>query len=172
MPVKETQVATRKPLWQRGLAALVAATALATGGTLVSATPASAASPYLINTVSRKCLDADPRGWGNGSRVYIWDCNYSYQQRWGTFGQNDGFQLWVAMNGTVGSTMCLDADANNGANGARVQLWQCNGSLQQTWRAGSNYGGAYFRNSKFGKCLDADLNHIYENGGRGADVGL
>jgi hypothetical protein len=81
-------------------------------------------------------------------------------------------ELWVAMNGTVGSTMCLDADVNNGANGARVQLWQCNRSPQQTWNAGSNYGGIYLRNAKFGKCLDADLNHIYENGGRGADVGL
>jgi hypothetical protein len=59
--------------------------------------------------------------------------------------------------------MCLDADATNGGNGTQLQLWQCNGSPQQTWyfRGGPPYPGWSYQNGMNwpnGRCLDADVN--------------
>ncbi|GAA3034725.1 RICIN domain-containing protein [Actinokineospora globicatena] len=57
---------------------------------------------------------------------------------------------------------CLDADATAGGNGTKVQLWDCNGSTQQTWILYSSYND--FTNLRFGRCLDADLNGGGANG--------
>ncbi|MFD8599374.1 RICIN domain-containing protein [Kitasatospora sp. NPDC059646] len=59
---------------------------------------------------------------------------------------------------------CLDADANNGANGTRVQVWGCNGTTQQEWISWSDYS---IESVRFpGMCLDADTNGGGNNGTR------
>jgi len=64
--------------------------------------------------------------------------------------------------GTPGQ--CLDADVNNGANGTKVQVWTCNGTLQQQWISWSDNT---IESVKFrGMCLDADLNGGGANGTR------
>lgn len=48
---------------------------------------------------------------------------------------------WAALTGTVGAEeirsgagMCLDVHSPcQSENGCRVQIWECNGSRQQTW---------------------------------------
>jgi hypothetical protein len=67
------------------------------------------------------------------------------------------------------SGRCLDADANAiGANGTIVQLWDCNGSVEQQWQVISEPGGTGtyigLRNADSGRCLDADTNTINKNG--------
>ena len=63
---------------------------------------------------------------------------------------------------SVRSGRCVDADLNTiGRNGTKVQLWDCNGQLQQRW---SYYVDDTIRSSKNRKCLDADLNAIGSNG--------
>jgi hypothetical protein len=57
---------------------------------------------------------------------------------------------------------CLDADAGAiGANGTKVQLWDCNGWPNQTWDIFSD--GAV-RSTQSGRCLDADLGSVGANG--------
>lgn len=60
---------------------------------------------------------------------------------------------------------CLDADTNTiGANGTKVQLWQCLGDSNQNWYE-DNYG-TYARiwNADGGRYLDADANQLGVNG--------
>jgi hypothetical protein len=65
---------------------------------------------------------------------------------------------------SVRSGRCLDADLNTiGGNGTKVQLWDCNGQLQQRW---TYYVDDTIRSSKSRKCLDADLNAIGSNGAK------
>ncbi|WP_128979420.1 RICIN domain-containing protein [Streptomyces roseicoloratus] len=60
------------------------------------------------------------------------------------------------------TTQCLDVDANGGANGTVVQVWECNGTNQQRWYLWNN--GALESYRFPGKCLDADLNGGGRNG--------
>jgi Ricin-type beta-trefoil lectin domain-like len=67
------------------------------------------------------------------------------------------------------SHKCLDADTNGGgANGSKVQIWDCNDLNQQWWDAYKNNatGGFAFVNARFGKCLDQDTNTYARNGGK------
>ncbi|AZQ69946.1 MULTISPECIES: RICIN domain-containing protein [Streptomyces] len=59
---------------------------------------------------------------------------------------------------------CLDADANAGGNGTKVQVWACNGSGQQAWISWDN--GALESVRFRGMCLDADTNGGGRNGTR------
>ncbi len=59
-------------------------------------------------------------------------------------------------SGYGGGGECLDADANAGGNGTKVQSWACNDSPQQTW---IYTGERSLVNAKFpAMCLDADTN--------------
>src|SRR5262249_51999564 len=49
------------------------------------------------------------------------------------------------------SGRCLDADLSG--NATRVQLWDCNGWLNQNW---DFYSDGTIRNGSSGRCLDAD----------------
>ncbi|WP_088994617.1 RICIN domain-containing protein [Micromonospora echinaurantiaca] len=62
---------------------------------------------------------------------------------------------------------CLDADATNGSNGTKVQLWDCHGGKNQRWYTWSNMrtGIAELRNGRFGNmCLDSDNSRPINNG--------
>jgi hypothetical protein len=68
--------------------------------------------------------------------------------------------VWNRYNGK-----CLDADVNTmGANGTKVQLWDCNGSLQQQWHVDPVGGVLQIRSAYSGRCLDADVNTLSRNG--------
>ena len=67
------------------------------------------------------------------------------------------------------SGQCLDGDLGTiGNNGAKVQLWACNGWDNQSWIFVPNPKfGPYFytiENAHSGQCLDGDLNTIGSNG--------
>jgi hypothetical protein len=63
---------------------------------------------------------------------------------------------------------CLDADTTeNGIDGNKVQVWDCNNEPQQTWSLfETSYGSHVFFlvNVKYWKCLDGDLNTLPDNG--------
>jgi endo-1,4-beta-xylanase len=55
---------------------------------------------------------------------------------------------------------CLDADTTAlGANGTKVQLWDCVGQTNQLWYLLSSPISGYFKivNYRYNKCLDADV---------------
>src|SRR4051794_12642768 len=138
--------------------------------------PASASSlpVELHSAYNGRCLDADLNTmWRNGTVMQLWNCNQEYQQQWyfntsdrDYFLPADGYgRPRYAVYGDIRSRRsgrCLDADLNTiGRNGAVVQLWDCNGQLQQQWiyRPDGTIRSAYG-----GRCLDADLNTIWRTG--------
>ncbi|MFF1820404.1 RICIN domain-containing protein [Kribbella sp. NPDC058245] len=66
------------------------------------------------------------------------------------------------------SRRCMDADIHTIGDGQIAQLWDCNNSQQQVWRA-TYYNDTDIQISSglgSNRCLDADLNAINTNGAR------
>jgi hypothetical protein len=63
---------------------------------------------------------------------------------------------------------CLDADRTNTGNGAKVQIWDCNGWSNQTWNMSynGNVRAWQFKSAFTGKCMDGDVYHNTQNGDR------
>jgi hypothetical protein len=108
------------------------------GATGASPTGASITGP------GNKCVDVagDDIG-GNGTAVQLWDCQaFAADQHW-THNANNSLS-------TLGR--CLDIVNNGTANGALLELWDCNGVGGQKWvqRADGS-----LMNPQSGRCLDS-----------------
>jgi hypothetical protein len=83
---------------------------------------------------SNKCLDLDtgsPSPSGDGARVQQWTCLGPDQrnQVWRVVENSDGtYTIKSLFSGT-----CLDAAGAGTANGTHVQMWTCNGNVNQRW---------------------------------------
>jgi serine/threonine protein kinase len=75
-----------------------------------------------------RCLEATETG--NGPHLRIAACTGSAKQR---FDLTGGGQL-VSLAATPAK--CLDVPGGDSGNGAWINLWDCNGSRNQTWRVG------------------------------------
>ncbi|GAA1361353.1 alpha-L-arabinofuranosidase B [Streptomyces beijiangensis] len=91
-----------------------------------------------------QCVDvaADDTG-VNGSAVQLWNCQ-SYAED----------QYWRHHTNASLSTIsrCLDIIGNGTANGAKVELWDCNGVGGQVW---NQQADGSLRNPQSGRCLDS-----------------
>ena len=91
-----------------------------------------------IISLGGKCLDVQgAQVNSDGSTVWSWDCNQQVQQRWFedsvplTF--PDGKFRRTNLLKNLGGR-CLDVHApDQFKNGARVQIWTCNNTMQQDW---------------------------------------
>jgi hypothetical protein len=77
-----------------------------------------------------KCLSSLNGGTANGSRVVLYSCQPSNEaiatsQGWS---DNAGAEL-----SNEGSARCLDDPNASRANGVKLQIWDCNGHIQQNW---------------------------------------
>ncbi|MFC4502364.1 MULTISPECIES: RICIN domain-containing protein [Streptomyces] len=117
----------------------------------------------MTNNEGGQCLDGDADTIGtNGTQVQLWGCHGGTNQTW----------LWAPAAGKpVGyytiqnsrGNQCLDGDLTAiPANGAKAQLWACNGWNNQTWV----WHGATLTNLEGGQCLDGDLTAIPANGAK------
>ncbi|MER6033880.1 arabinofuranosidase catalytic domain-containing protein [Streptomyces sp. NPDC001835] len=91
-----------------------------------------------------RCVDvaADDTG-VNGTAVQLWDCQtWAVDQHW--FHQADNSLK------TLGR--CLDIEGNATANGAKVELWDCNGVGGQKWVQRTD---GSLLNPQSGRCLDS-----------------
>jgi len=88
----------------------------------------------LVNSSDDKCLDVYGRATGNGSRVDTWTCNGGSNQQWRVLqvGTTNGNLPIDELIG-VGSGRCLDVYGASHANGATVDIWDCNGQANQQW---------------------------------------
>ncbi|MDH6133831.1 hypothetical protein P3T37_003229 [Kitasatospora sp. MAA4] len=116
----------------------------------------------MTNNHGGKCLDGDLNTIGNnGGVVQLWDCNGWNNQVWDWVPSTVNGAGWYTIQNDHGG-QCLDGDLNGiPNNGAKVQLWGCNGWNNQQWA----WGGATLVNGTGGQCLDGDLNTIGNNGG-------
>ncbi|MGA5818097.1 RICIN domain-containing protein [Kitasatospora sp. NPDC094028] len=115
------------------------------------------------NNDGGQCLDGDRNTIpNNGAIVQLWSCNGWDNQSWywtPVAGMPVGY--YTLQNGEA--MQCLDGDTNTiPNNGAKVQLWACNGWSNQTWL----WNGSTLRNSDQGECLDGDTNTIGNNGAK------
>ncbi|WP_190344462.1 RICIN domain-containing protein [Streptomyces venezuelae] len=54
-----------------------------------------------------------------------------------------------------GKLKCLEIENSSSSNGARAQIWDCNGQPGAVWRFNRNSDGSYYVvNNKSGKCLE------------------
>ncbi|GAA2974816.1 RICIN domain-containing protein [Actinokineospora diospyrosa] len=123
--------------------------------------PVSVASAQWVQIRSEygnggQCLDADLNGGGaNGSKVQLWDCNGTDQQKWLLDWDNPRL-----VNKKFSA--CLDADLNGGgANGTKLQLWDCNGTDQQKWYRFTEDSALYNGRFSYGRTIvvDRDVTH-------------
>lgn len=92
-----------------------------------------------VISLAGKCLDVQAAQVGiDGTAVQIWDCNRQAQQRWRhqtRVVQTPEGGLSAPMSLKNDGGKCLDVHApDQFKNGARVQIWDCNNSMQQKWK--------------------------------------
>ncbi|MDH6110287.1 hypothetical protein P3T36_004781 [Kitasatospora sp. MAP12-15] len=124
---------------------------------------ASYRTTAFTNNDQGQCLDGDTNTIGNnGAKVQLWACNGWSNQSWvWTPAPNLPVGYYVIQNYDQGQ--CLDGDTNTiGNNGAKVQLWGCNGWSNQVWI----WNGSTLKNYDQGQCLDGDTNTIGNNGAK------
>jgi hypothetical protein len=94
--------------------------------------------------------------------MQLWDSWGGNNQKWVTIGNG-----WISTSGPINTPpRCLDADLSTiGANGTKVQLWDCftPTTPNQNWWSPSE-GGWAIKVLQSGRCLDADLGTIVNNG--------
>ena len=103
-------------------------------------------SGHVYNGASTRCLDS-----GTTANAQLWPCSTSIYQQW-TYNPRIGE---IVGNSPTG---CLDD--HGGTNGTGVNLVPCTGAASQKW----TYNGAQMINQASGRCLDADLGTINQNG--------
>jgi nitrite reductase/ring-hydroxylating ferredoxin subunit len=110
----------------------------------------SAAQKFAVNgggpvaAPGGKCVDVASDDIGtNGTPVQVWDCqSWAADQHW-----------YHNANGSLRTLgRCLDIVGNGTANGAQVELWDCNGVGGQVWNQQAD--GSLF-NPQSGRCLDS-----------------
>lgn len=134
--------------WGKFLLALL----VAVPGILLFAGPAQAAwvpgngGIYDIKEFAgnNKCLDVVAFGTGNGTRLQRWDCGYGTNQafQYWNAGIYNGRQTWQIRPRHVNG-MCLDARGRVDGT-TPLQIWQCNGGVQQRWVVESDAGTSYY----------------------------
>ncbi|MFH8785181.1 RICIN domain-containing protein [Streptomyces roseoverticillatus] len=91
-------------------------------------------TPAFTNNLGNQCLDGDRTTIpNNGAKVQLWGCNSWDNQSWyWTPVPNQPVGHYTIQNGY--RSQCLDGDLNTiPNNGAKVQLWACNGWNNQKW---------------------------------------
>lgn len=80
----------------------------------------------LVNLASGRCLDVPSAAFTNGNPLQVYDCVGTRNQSWvgPPYTAASGRIQWST------SSSCVDRDAASG----RVQIWSCNGLVNQTWR--------------------------------------
>jgi hypothetical protein len=104
-------------------------------------------SGHVYNGASTRCLDS-----GTTTNAQLWPCSTSVYQHW-SYNPRVG---QIVGNSPTG---CLDDGA--GTNGTGVPLVTCTGASSQKWTYDANFRMV---NQASGRCLDADLGTINQNG--------
>ncbi len=119
--------------------------ALLSAGSLVGASPASAAatSATITGVGSGRCLDVVGQNTTARTAVNIYDCNGQANQAW-TYTAAGELRVY-------GNSMCLDVAGQAVTSPARVQIYPCNGGDNQHWRL---TGDGTIVGVQSGLCLD------------------
>jgi hypothetical protein len=110
-----------------------AASASPGDGQVFTIVPVSSNSFQIVINSTGKCLDVTGASTANGAWLQEWDCGSPGQsnQSWYIV-PIAGQSPWQAAFG-VGSGKCMDVTGASGADGVRVQQWECSWAPQQQW---------------------------------------
>jgi Ricin-type beta-trefoil lectin domain len=123
----------------RKVLARIAVVGLAMVATLAVASPAKAASTWLVNRGSGLCLGVAGSSKANGAALIQWDCNAvndDQQWVWDYQYTDNGKYVYVLKN--LLSKKCLAVGGGSTANGAKAIQWSCNGNDEQKWKFDSD----------------------------------
>lgn len=128
----------------------------------------TATGPILLSNISLRenngtgdyCLDDFQNGTKNGTKIILFNCNYSDPAQ--KFINNNNTHVGTAADNTIQiHGKCLDVTGNSVKNGAKIQLWTCNGGKNQQWipkqitsGTGQAQGEWEIVGVQSGKCLD------------------
>ncbi|MFJ5725682.1 RICIN domain-containing protein [Streptomyces sp. NPDC093149] len=137
-------------------AGLIAATAAAIGGSLVSAPAASASSPvsatglYLVNSNSGKCLSPAGGRVDNNAFTVIFNCDTDPSRSW--YLVNKGNDIYQILN--LNSGKCLSPAGGAGTNNTETVIFNCDDDPSRRWYLVDKGNSRYHMvNYKSGKCL-------------------
>ncbi len=104
-----------------------------------------------------KCLDDAGNSSSNGAKIQIWQCtNGDPSQQWSFAPSTSPGEVANAGLSQLGAVeihgKCLNIVNNGTANGAKIQLWSCNGAANEQWEIAGGDGELY--NPVSGKCLE------------------
>ncbi|MCW2716659.1 RICIN domain-containing protein [Pseudonocardia sp.] len=151
----------------RSMVAVAMAGAAMIGSAVLIAAPAQAATTpvyyKLVGYASNKCLDVRREdGGGSGSRVQLWQCFGSDNQRFTLYpvGKTSTGQTYFQIISQAPGHLCMQVRGDSFANGAQIDEVGCSADLNQYWRWGSGNLGYSLPlvSMRTGKCLDISGN--------------
>lgn len=105
----------------------------------------------LRSHLSGRCIDVPNADFGDGKKLFVWDCNNGVAQKW-----------QFASDGTIRiQGLCLDVANANYNDGTPIQIAQCSGNAAQKFVLNERHD---LVNTVVGKCVDITDN----NTGNGA----
>ena len=108
--------------------------------------------PLRFVGLAGRCVGS-PGGEPFGGAAQVVACDItSSDQMWRVHGNDDATMALMLASGE-----CLDVQGSGTGNGARVQLWGCNGSGAQAWRLRAD---GTLLNPQSGRCLDAGTGSV------------
>lgn len=100
----------------------------------------------LRSHLSGRCIDVPGGDFGDGKKLFVWDCNNGAAQKW-----------QFASDGTMRiKGLCLDVANANYNNGAPIQIARCSGNDAQKFVLNSSHD---LVNTVVGKCVDIKDNN-------------
>lgn len=118
------------------LAGAAVATALSLGALITQPAKADGPAKTWISQGAGKCLGVLGGNMTNGTAVVQWTCNGNPDQKWvittsSSTGVPDGQPTTI--RNSQNQSKCLGVNASATNDGAKLVIWDCNGSLDQQW---------------------------------------
>ncbi|MEV0938540.1 RICIN domain-containing protein [Streptomyces phaeochromogenes] len=117
------------------------------GGPAKAGSGVTLSAPVSLRShLSGRCIDVPGGDFGDGKKLFVWDCNNGAAQKW-----------QFASDGTVRiKGLCLDVANANYNNGAPIQIARCSGNDAQKFVLNSSHD---LVNTVVGKCVDIKDNN-------------
>jgi len=84
---------------------------------------------------SQYCIVVDNDDFKNGAKIQLWECDdFNAKQDWVLWSHFGGSCSGMIAAQATNKEYCMVVDGNNGFDGAKVQLWTCEGDqYAKTW---------------------------------------
>jgi hypothetical protein len=88
---------------------------------------------FTMKLNTNKCIGPNANGTTSGTQLVVQDCNGSFNQAWMSSEQGAGTGVFAYRNAAAPG-LCMDVTGASTANGARMELYTCNGGSHQQFK--------------------------------------